>query len=100
MLFKLCHSRWPNVGCKESVLKSLCEWPPDTGAVLTQPYEFAIRRVWSGPTFTSAAALLRYLLKVPQIRWRLIFLGRHQQAVGAEKVVLLTNDDLIVALGA
>src|ERR1700719_1496676 len=40
------------------------------------------------------------LLEVAQIRWRLVFLGRHQQAVGAEEVDLVGDADMDVVLGA
>src|SRR5215472_11748441 len=39
-------------------------------------------------------------LEILQIRRRLVFAGGHEVAVGAEEVVLLADDDLIVALHA
>ncbi len=40
------------------------------------------------------------LLEIPQIRRRLVLPGGHQQAVRAQVVVLLADDDIHVALGA
>src|SRR5690348_2142965 len=40
------------------------------------------------------------LLEISQIGRRLVLLRRHQEPIGAEKIVLLADDDLVVALGA
>ena len=45
-------------------------------------------------------ASLLGLLEIPQIRRRLIFLGRHQQPLPAQVIVLGADDDLVVAFGA
>src|SRR4029453_7234503 len=39
-------------------------------------------------------------VEIAQIRWRLILLGRHQEAVGTEEIVLLADDDMNVVFGA
>src|SRR5271168_1671292 len=44
--------------------------------------------------------LLPRLLEIPPIRRRLVLLGGHQQAFSAQEIVLLADDDLVVALGA
>ena len=54
------------------------------------------RAVW--PTDCRASPLR--LLEISQIRWRLVFLGRHQEAFGAQEIVLFANDNLRVVLGA
>src|SRR5260370_30267163 len=46
------------------------------------------------------AMSLRSRLEIARIRRRLIFLGRHQQAIPAQEVVFLADDDLQVALAA
>src|SRR5262245_46016915 len=46
------------------------------------------------------AASLRRLLEISQVGWLLIPLGRHQQAVRAQKIVLLSDHDIHVALVA
>ena len=40
------------------------------------------------------------LLEIAQVRRRLVLLGRHQKAVGAEEVVLLADHHVIVVLAA
>src|SRR5437660_11939194 len=42
--------------------------------------------------------LLSRSLEIPQIRRALAFLGRHQQAIGAEHVILVADHDVIVVL--
>src|SRR5262245_42272850 len=46
----------------------------------------------------SPGLLLPNLLEIPQVRRRLVFLGRHQIAVGAEHIVLFPDTDMLVAL--
>src|SRR6267142_425493 len=39
-------------------------------------------------------------VEIAQIRWWLILLDRHQEAVGAEEIVLLADDDMNIVFGA
>src|SRR5262249_49870387 len=45
-------------------------------------------------------ALLLRLIEISKIRRRLVLLGGHQKAVGAQVVVFVADDDLAVAFGA
>ena len=38
-------------------------------------------------------------VEISQIRWRLIFLDRHQEAVGAQEIVLFPDDNMNVVFG-
>jgi hypothetical protein len=40
------------------------------------------------------------VLEISQIRRRLVLLGRHQEAIGAQEIVFFANHDLRVVLGA
>src|SRR6267142_1168050 len=39
-------------------------------------------------------------LEIPQVRWLLVLLGRHQGTVGAQEIVLLSDDHMMVVLRA
>jgi hypothetical protein len=54
------------------------------------------RAVW--PTDCHASPLR--VLEISQIRRRLVLLGRHQEAIGAQEIVFFANHDLRVVLGA
>src|ERR1700740_2072723 len=49
---------------------------------------------------TSPSSSLRGLVEKPQVRWRLVFLGRHQETVRAQKIVFAADDDIGVIFGA
>src|SRR5262249_1542928 len=54
---------------------------------------------WAGSRGKRPSLCLR-LLEIAQVGWPLVLLGRHQQAVVAEEIVVLADDDMRIVLRA
>src|SRR5262252_9101840 len=52
------------------------------------------------PRTNRRSALLARLIEIAQIRGLLILPDRHQEAIGAQEVILLADDDMLVVGGA
>src|SRR5215470_5462548 len=73
---------------------------PIKHGVLPQTCRSAVAAVTSACSGISGSPSLPALLEIAQVRWRLVFARRHQQAVRAQHVVLLADGDVRIAFGA